>query len=47
MRPDHGPLMLADIENNQYNPGYSFYGRMKALAELSGMMAAIKYLDQK
>jgi len=45
MRPDHGPLMLSDIDNNRYNPGYSFYGRMKALAELSGMMAAFKHLN--
>jgi len=45
MRPDHGPLMLSDIDNNIYNPGYSFYGRMKALAELSGMIAAIKHLN--
>jgi len=45
MRPDHGPLMLSDVDNNVYNPGYSFYGRMKALAELSGMMAAIKHLN--
>lgn len=41
MRPDHGPLMLEDKEHNVFNPGYSFYGRMKALCELSGMMAAI------
>ncbi len=46
MRPDHGPLMLSDIDNNIYNPGYSFYGRMKALAELSGMMEAIKYMNK-
>jgi mannonate dehydratase len=41
MRVDHGPLMLTDI-NKKYNPGYSFLGRMKALAEVSGMMAAIR-----
>ncbi|HOO69712.1 MAG TPA: mannonate dehydratase, partial [Bacteroidales bacterium] len=46
MRPDHGPLMLSDIDNNIYNPGYSFYGRMKALAELSGMMEAIKHMNK-
>lgn len=40
MRVDHGPLMLADIEK-PYNPGYSFLGRMKALGEVSGMMAAV------
>ena len=40
MRVDHGPLMLTDIDK-KYNPGYSFLGRMKALAEVSGMMAAV------
>jgi mannonate dehydratase len=40
MRVDHGPLMLTDI-GKKYNPGYSFLGRMKALAEVSGMMAAV------
>jgi mannonate dehydratase len=40
MRVDHGPLMLSDI-GKKYNPGYSFLGRMKALAEVSGMMAAV------
>jgi len=38
--------MLSDIDNNIYNPGYSFYGRMKALAELSGMMEAIKHMNK-
>jgi mannonate dehydratase len=40
MRVDHGPLMLSDV-GKKYNPGYSFLGRMKALAEVSGMMAAV------
>ncbi len=42
MRVDHGPLMLADI-GKDYNPGYSFLGRMKALAEVSGMMHSTKF----
>ncbi len=42
MRVDHGLLMLDDVNKN-YNPGYSFLGRMKALAEVSGMMAVINY----
>jgi len=45
MRPDHGPLILSDIDNDRYNPGYSFYGRMKALSELSGMMAAVESVN--
>ncbi len=40
MRVDHGPLMLTDV-NKDYNPGYSFLGRMKALAEVSGMIHAV------
>ena len=41
MRVDHGKLMLEDV-NKQYNPGYSFLGRMYALAQISGIMAAVK-----
>jgi mannonate dehydratase len=40
MRVDHGKLMLDDADKN-YNPGYSFLGRMYALAQVSGMIAAI------
>lgn len=40
MRVDHGRLMLDDGEKG-YNPGYSFYGRMYALAQLDGVMATI------
>ncbi|VBB48407.1 Mannonate dehydratase [uncultured Paludibacter sp.] len=41
MRVDHGRAMLGD-ENKGYNPGYSFHGRMFALAQVEGMMAVIK-----
>lgn len=41
MRIDHGKLMLNDNTKN-YNPGYSFLGRMFALAQVDGMMAVIK-----
>jgi len=41
MRVDHGKLMLEDV-NKQYNPGYSFLGRMYALAQISGIIAAVK-----
>jgi mannonate dehydratase len=42
MRVDHGKLMLGDADNNRYNPGYSFLGRMFALAQVDGIMAAVK-----
>ena len=38
MRVDHGRLMLDDADKG-YNPGYSFHGRMIALAQVEGMMA--------
>jgi mannonate dehydratase len=41
MRVDHGRLMLDDAGKG-YNPGYSFLGRMFALGQVEGMMAAIK-----
>lgn len=41
MRVDHGKLMLDDKEKG-YNAGYSFHGRMFALAQVEGMMAVIK-----
>ena len=37
MRVDHGRMMLGD-EDKGYNPGYSFHGRMLALAQVEGMM---------
>jgi len=40
MRVDHGRLMLDD-ENKGYNPGYSFYGRMYALAQMDGVIAVV------
>ncbi len=41
MRVDHGRLMLDDRDKG-YNPGYSFHGRMYALAQVSGMIEALK-----
>lgn len=41
MRVDHGRLMLGDGEKD-YNPGYSFLGRMFALAQVEGMMAVVR-----
>ncbi|KFC57915.1 mannonate dehydratase [Flavobacterium gilvum] len=45
MRIDHGRLMLDDADKG-YNPGYSFHGRMLALAQIEGAMAAIKLLQK-
>lgn len=41
MRVDHGRMMLGD-EDKGYNAGYSFHGRMFALAQVEGMMAVVR-----
>lgn len=41
MRVDHGRLMLDDAGKG-YNPGYSFYGRMYALAQMDGVIAVVQ-----
>ena len=41
MRVDHGRKILFDSEGN-YHPGYPLLGRMKAMAEITGMTAAIE-----
>ncbi|UOE39532.1 mannonate dehydratase [Chryseobacterium oryzae] len=41
MRIDHGRLLTEDIDKG-YNPGYSFLGRMLALGQIEGVMAAVR-----
>ena len=40
MRVDHGMTMLGD-ENRGYNAGYSFLGRMFAMGQVQGIIAAV------
>ena len=40
MRVDHGMTMLDDAAKG-YNPGYSFLGRMFAMGQIQGVMAAV------
>ncbi len=41
MRPDHGHALGEEASDNRVQPGYSYAGRMKGLAELRGVIHAL------
>lgn len=44
MRPDHGHTLGDEIGQANVNPGYSFGGRLKALAELRGVIHTLEHV---
>ena len=46
MRPDHGHALGVEKSDKDVRPGYSYAGRMKGLAELRGVIHALKAIRQ-
>lgn len=43
MRPDHGQDIVDDLKRAGMQPGYPIIGRLKGLAEIRGVMAALQH----